>query len=165
MTKKISQNLDNAWYLDFCASRHICNNKHFFSDFRPTSYEFVTAGEEIIRSEKVGSVHLFTHSRTIITRNNVAYTPRCDSNIISLCQLRESGITYHDHHEQMILKQKGNTIRSASRYKNFFILDTKASEKTMIIQEKDRLMYIQSQIAQIKICHRMDALYTQTMLE
>ncbi len=154
MTRE-TEDSEDSWYLDSCASRHICNDKRFFSDLRPKSYEFMTAGGDIIRSEEVGNVRLPTCSGLLIL-NNVAYTPRCNSNLISLGQLRESGITYYDHPEQMILKQGGNTIGSASRHKNLFTLDTPktTADKAMIIQGRGRPTYLQSQNPQINLCHR-----------
>lgn len=93
----------------------------------------MTVQGEIIRSEDISSVHFPTYSGTIITLNHITYTPRCNSNLILLGQLRELGITYYDYPTQMILKQGGNTIESASRHKNFFVLNTKASKKAMIV--------------------------------
>ena len=41
---------EGEWYLDSCASRHICNNHEEFVDFRPKTYEFIMADGNIIRS-------------------------------------------------------------------------------------------------------------------
>ena len=43
-----SLELIDAWYLDSCASRHICKNRDLFSDLRPKNFEFITAGRELI---------------------------------------------------------------------------------------------------------------------
>lgn len=47
MTRKKDE--EGEWYLDSCALRHIYNNLEIFLDFCPKSYEFIMAGENIIR--------------------------------------------------------------------------------------------------------------------
>lgn len=45
MTRTVDDKKSDAWYLDFCVSRHICNSRDKFTDFRAKTYEFVTARE------------------------------------------------------------------------------------------------------------------------
>ena len=85
---------------------------------------------------------------------NVAYTPKCDSNLILLGQLCESGISYHDHPDSIILKQGGSTIGVARRYKNLFILKTGLKHKAMLVQGRGRLTYLLSSNPQIRLWHR-----------
>lgn len=153
MAKKTTKDLD-TWYLNSYVSKHICNNKHFFSDLHLKSYKFITVGREIIRSKKTGIVYLSMCNGVTITFNNFTYTLRWDSNLILLIQLWELDITYYDYLERMILKQGGNTIRLASKYKNFFILDTKTTKKVMITKKKGRPTYFQSQNRQIRLWHQ-----------
>ena len=101
---RIDERQSDIWYLDSCASRHICNSQKKFADLHPKTYEFVTAGGDIIRSEQVGTVILPLENGSQLTLSNVAYAPECDSNLISLGQLRESGISYHDYPKCIILK-------------------------------------------------------------
>lgn len=77
----------DAWYLDSYTSRHICNDKYFSLDLRLKSYEFLTAGGEIIRSEEVGSVYLPTNTIVTIIPKNITYMLICNSNLILLGQL------------------------------------------------------------------------------
>ena len=144
-----SLELIDTWYLDSCTLRHICKNRDLFSDLQPKNFEFITAGREIIRSWKVGIVHLSLQSGKI-TLLNVAYTPKCDSNLISLGQLRKSRISYHDHPDSMIPKQGGNIIRLAMSHKNLFIFETK-SEKIMLVQKRGRPRYLLSSNPQTKL--------------
>ena len=60
------------WYLDSCASRHICNSQEKFADLCPKTYEFVTTGGDIIRSEQVGTVILPFENCLQLTFCNVA---------------------------------------------------------------------------------------------
>lgn len=83
MIRHSSSKPNDTWYLDSCASKHICKNRELFSDLRPKNYEFITAGGEVIRSREVGTVYFSLQSGKM-TLLNVAYTPKCDSNLISL---------------------------------------------------------------------------------
>lgn len=152
MAKESTKHLD-IWYFDSYASRHIYNNKCFFSNFCLKSYKFIIAKREIIKSKKTGTIYLSIYNRSIIIFNNIVYILKCNSNLILLGPLQELTITYYDHLKQMILKQEGNTIGLASKYKNHFILDTKITKKVMIIKEKRLLTYLQSQNSQIRLQH------------
>ena len=76
-----SLELIDAWYLDTCVSRYICKNRNWFSDLRPNNFEFIITGGELIWSREVRIVHFSLQSRKM-TLLNVAYTPKCDSNLI-----------------------------------------------------------------------------------
>ena len=54
----------------------------------------------------------------------------------------------------MFLKQGGNIIRSASRQKNLFVVDTKSTGKAMIIQRRGRPTYLQSYNLKIRLWHQ-----------
>ena len=153
MTRETDE--EGEWYLDSYASRHICNNHEKFVKLRPKTYEFITAGGNIIRSSQVGTVTLLLENGSNLTLTNVAYTPECDSNLISLGQLRETGISYHDHAECMVLKQEGKTIGLATRRKNLFILNTQtAPSKTMLVKGRGRPTYRLSSNPQIRLWHQ-----------
>ena len=85
MTRKADE--EGEWYLDSCASRHICNNHEKFVDLRPKTYEFITAGGNIIRLSQIGTVTLLLKNSSNLTLTNVAYTLEYNSNLISLGQL------------------------------------------------------------------------------
>ena len=155
MTRHSSDKVNDTWYLDSCASRHICNNRVLFSDIRSKNYKFITAGGEIIHSQEVGTVHLTLQSgKTTMTLLNVAYAPKCDSNLISLGQLRKSGISYHDHPDSMALKQGGSTLGVANRHKNLFVLETGSKAKAMLVKGRGRPTYLLSKNPQIRLWHR-----------
>ena len=140
MTREADE--EGEWYLDSCALRHIYNNHEKFVDLRPKTYEFIMAGSNIIRSSQIRTVTLLLENGSNLTLTNVAYTPECNSNLISLGQLRVTGISYHYHTECMVLKQEGKTIGLATKRKNLFILNTQiASSKTILVKGRGRLTY------------------------
>ena len=68
------------------------------------------AGDNIIRSSQFGTVTSFLKNGSKLNLTNVAYTPKYDSNLISLGQLWETSILYYDHTKCMVLKQEDKTI-------------------------------------------------------
>ena len=97
MTREVDDDQSEEWYLDLCILRYIYNNRERFVDLRPKSYKFVTARRNIIRSSQVETITLSPENGLQFTLSNVNFTPECDSNLISLGQLRETGISYHDY--------------------------------------------------------------------
>ena len=124
-----------TWYLDSCASRHLCNDKKLFKDLRPMCIDFVTAAGEIIQTEQVGTVSIPLKTGQIDLQN-VALASKCDSNLISLGQLRETGITFHDNLISMALMKDGKVIAHAKRSRNLFILDLATPGKAMKISHE-----------------------------
>ena len=152
MTRHSIDEVNNIWYLDSCASRHICNNRELFLDIRSKNYKFIMARGKIIYSQKVGIVHFTLLSGKItMTLLNVEYAPKCDFNLISLGQLCESGILYHNHPNSMALKQGKSTLKVANRHKNLFVLETGLKIKAMFMKNKDRLTFLLSQNLQIRL--------------
>ena len=130
-----------------------CNNRERFADLRPKSYKFVTVGGTIIRLSQVGTIILPLENGLQLTLSNFAFTPECDSNLISLGQLWETGISYHNYPEEMILKQGGEIIRSATRKRNLFILDISPPLKTILVRDRGRPTYLLSSNPQIRLWH------------
>ena len=124
-----------TWYLDSCALRHLCNDKKLFKDLRPMCIDFVTAAGEIIQTEQVGTVSIPLKTGQIDLQN-VALASKCDSNLISLGQLRETGITFHDNLISMALMKDGKVIAHAKRSRNLFILDLATPGKAMKISHE-----------------------------
>lgn len=54
---------------------------------------------------------------------NIIYTLEYNFNLISIGQLQETGILYHDHLECIILKKAGNLIGFTTRRNNIFVFD------------------------------------------
>lgn len=54
------QKVDKAtnWFLDSCASRHLCNDRKLFTSTRAKSIDFVTAAGQVIWTEKIGTVSI-----------------------------------------------------------------------------------------------------------
>lgn len=66
-----------------------------------------------------------------IDLQNVALATECDSNLISLGQLRERGISFHDNPASMTLMIDGEIIAQARRSQNLFVLDLTTPGKVM----------------------------------
>ena len=131
------------WYLDFYTSKHICTNQDRFADLQPKTYEYLTAGGDIIQLDQVETVIFSLKNSSKLIFPNVTYTPNFNSNLISLGQLQENSIAYYDYPESMILKQGRKQIGLATRRKNLFVLDTCQSVigKAILVKGIDRPIY------------------------
>ena len=69
--------------------------------------------------------------RASIKLEEVAFVPKCESNLISLGQLRDNRITYHDKDSSMLLMQDGVPIAQARRDRNLLVLDFATPKKVM----------------------------------
>lgn len=150
-----------TWYLDSCASRHLTNNKDLFiDDLRPKCLDFTTAGGQVLRTESIGAIAIPLAEGSSIKLRDVAYAPDCNSNLILLGQLRDSGITYVDNAEAMTLVQSGPTVAQARRDWNLFILDLAMLNKAMQVRGamqvtgRGRPTHLVSKNKRIRIWHR-----------
>lgn len=157
---------NSTWFLDSCASRHLCNDQTLFSDLKAKSIDFVTAAGQVIRTEEIGTVVIPLVDGNNIELHNVAFAPRCDLNLISLGQLQETGITYYDNPTTMTLMRHGKVIAQAKRTRNLFTLElahpgkamamtiqSKATQ-AMAITERGRPTHLVSQNKRIRLWHR-----------
>lgn len=139
----------------------MCNDRSLFKSTRAKSIDFVTAAGQILRTNQIGTVAIPLATGTTIELHNVAFAPQCDSNLISLGQLRESGITYHDNPTEMTLMKDGQVIANAKRERNRFILDLAAPGKAMVVMTKamaiigrGRPTHLVSHNKHVRIWHR-----------
>lgn len=71
----------------------------------------MTVNREIIRLEKlVGIKKLTLLNRINMILSNIAYTLRCNSNLIYLSQLKNVKILYYNYLKRIILKTTRNII-------------------------------------------------------
>lgn len=152
-----------TWFLNLCASRYLCNDQSFFSNTRAKSIDFVTAAGQVIQTKEIGTVLIPLVGGNNIELHNVALAPGCNSNLISLRQLRESGITYYNDPAAMTLMRNGEVIARAKRDRNLFTLDLAQPRrvmtvvnkrlKAMAITERGQLTHLVSQNKCIRLWH------------
>lgn len=143
------------WYLNSYTLRQICNSEEKFAKLRLKTYKYVTFEGTIIKSNQFKTVIFPLVNGMQLTLSNVTFAPIYDSNIIWLGQLQEISISYHDHSEQMLLRQAGKIIGSAKRKRNLFILNTETpSRKMILIKDQDQLLYLWSKNSPIRPNYR-----------
>ena len=139
----------DSWHIDSCASKHITNNRSLFQSMRPYFQEFYLADNALLTSTESGTIVLPTGSNRVVRIQDVADAPSCASNLISLGQLRKSGITYHDGNEHMILEVDGKEIARARRVRNLFVLEQVETGTVMSAQGRPNFFESSSEIAQL----------------
>lgn len=97
---------------------------------------------------------------TTIKLQNVALASGCNLNLISLGQLWESGIIYHDDPSLMTLMRGGRTIACSIRSHNLFILDLampgqimSAISKAMVITDQGQPTHLISKNKRFCLWH------------
>lgn len=105
-------------------------------------------------SEEEGTVAIQMQNKKTLQLENVAYAPTADSNLVSLGQLREAGITFYDMPDHMLLKRKDTTIGTAKRLRNLFVLDTAATGLAKALRGRGQPTHLQSENESIRLWHR-----------
>ena len=123
----------STWFLDLCASRHLCNDWSFFSNIKVKSIDFVIATGQVIRTEEIGTVLIPLVGGDNIELHNVVLVPRCNFNLISLGQLCKSEITYHNNPTAMSLIRNGEVIARAKKDWNLFTLKLAQPGRAMTV--------------------------------
>lgn len=121
----------------------------------------MTAASQVICIEEIGTVSILLVNGNTIELQNVALAPDYDLNLISLGQLWESGITYHNNPSIMTLMRNGEIIALARREKNLFVLDLAHSGRAMAIISQKAIattgrgwpIHLVSQNKWIRLCH------------
>ena len=154
-----------------CASRHLCNNQRLFTSTRAKSIDFITAAGQVIRTEEIGTVSIPLADGTTIKRHNIALAPRCNSNLISLSQLQESGIIYHDDPSSITLMRGNKTIVRAKRSHNLFTLNLampgqimSVISRAMAITGRGRPTHLVSKNKRIRLWHQQLAHISNTRI-
>lgn len=117
-------------------------HRRLFTNTRAKSIDFMTAAGQLIRSKEIGTVSIPLSDGTTIELHNVALAPECDSNLVSLGQLRESNITYHDSPTAMTLMRKGKVIAQAKRNQNLSTLNLASPGQAMSVRSRPMAMAI-----------------------
>lgn len=81
----------DKWMLDSCCSKHMCNNKAYFSNFVEREGVVQVGNKEVIPSYGVGTVPMTTMvngKQHYVTLHDVLYTQDIMHNLISISQVR-----------------------------------------------------------------------------
>ena len=106
----------SKWYLNFCISCHLINNRNIFvKKIQSKTWDFTTARRQIILFKGVEKVQIALIGRSSIQLKKVALIPECKLNLILLGQLQDNKITYHNNSASMLLMQDGKLIAYTKR--------------------------------------------------
>lgn len=90
-------------FLDLYVSRHLYNNRKLFSNLKVKSINFVIAVRQIIYIEEIGTISIPFIDDNSIKLHNITLALGCNSNLISLGQQQETGITFYNNPMAIIL--------------------------------------------------------------
>ncbi|KAG8786664.1 hypothetical protein FRC15_010949 [Serendipita sp. 397] len=114
-----SEDSSDSWWLDSCASNHMCVNKSLFTSYKLENQEMKGIGGSlavrgigtVIVKFKVGD------KITRLTLRNVRHTPDFNCNLISLARLAEEGTTFEGGKGIMRLVDKDHQVVGIGRVK------------------------------------------------
>lgn len=78
---------------------------------------------QVICEKEIDNIFIPLADGRKIELYNMTLVSECDSNLISLGQLKEIGITYHDNPTTMILMRYRKVITYTKRDRNLFTLE------------------------------------------
>lgn len=146
---------DRRWFIDSCASRHMTFEKGLFISMSQQRHEFQTATSHTMSSEGTGTIRVSLSTNQEVEISGVSYIPNCSSNLLSLSRLKETGITYHDGRDYMILKKGDQEVARAKRSRHLFILETiKGPELAMVANARGRPTYLEAATEIGQLWHR-----------
>lgn len=133
---------DKRWFIDSGASRHMTFDKHMFISMTQLRHELQTATSHTMSSEGTGTILIHMSTGQEVEISGVSYIPDCTSNLLSLSRLKETGISYHDGGDYMILKRGDKEVARAKRSRHLFILESIiGSELLMLASARGRPTY------------------------
>lgn len=94
-----------------------------FINTQAKSNDFIIAIRQIIQIKKISTVSISLTDDTIIKLHNVALALECNLNLISLGQLQENGIIYHNNPNIITLIKSNKTITYAKKSQNLITHD------------------------------------------
>ena len=110
------------WYIDSEVFKHITNQQYLFLNLESYNKKFETVSGNIVSAVEKGVVKICTKTETVQIKD-VTLVLQATTNLISLRQLQQSGITYHNEDTKMTLKKEGRTVASVQQIGNLYILN------------------------------------------
>ena len=110
--------IKERWFLDSCSSRHLCNERKHFIDYRKLDEsEYVNAACEggNVRVVGIGNVRVsqfINDEKKTTLLKDVGYAPKCRTNLVSMPKAQLAGITVmmEAYSTKMTGKFEGRTV-------------------------------------------------------
>ena len=130
-------------------------DKHMFISMTQQRHEFQTATTHTMSSEKTGTILIHMSTGQEVEISGVSYISDSTSNLLSLSRLKETGISYHDGGDYMILKSGDKEVTQAKRSRHLFILKSIiGSELVMLTSARGRPTYLKASTDIRQLWHR-----------
>lgn len=113
----------NAWCIDSGSSSHLCCNRNMFDEFEHFEETIMLAGDNRMKAEGRGTVHL-TVDNMDITLVNVLFVPGLQCNFISVAKAVEFENTVEFNKDVVKVKDKhGGIILRANKVRDLFLFE------------------------------------------
>jgi hypothetical protein len=133
--------LENTWLMDSDYSRHMSENKKWFSSLTPLSHKEYATFEDDKEGKVLGTGVIKVND--CFTLNNVALVDRLRYNLLSVSQLCDADLSVFFHkYDSHVLDSSGKRVCDNSRIGNIFQDDfssAQSSLRCMISQSSSEL--------------------------
>jgi hypothetical protein len=127
-----SSEKDQSWYVDSCATSHMCKDKKFFITLEETSDQFIrVANNQRVPIKGQGTIIIKSmHGNTTLT--DVLYVPDLGSNLLSVKKCVQKGFQLQMNKTKFTITKSGKTYLSGEWTKsNLPAINTNISETTI----------------------------------
>ena len=118
---------EDGWYIDSGATRHMCNVRHLFSEYRRTDPIPVRIGDSTsIAAEGEGSIIMDVTTRTGVNRGtfeDVLHVPNLCANLFSPIAVMSKGVTTVMQDGDCWLERDGRNVGTSTRRGGLFSLN------------------------------------------
>ena len=130
-------------------------DKHMFISMTWQRHKFQTATTHTMSLEGTGTIFIHMSTGQEVEISGVSYIPDCTSNLLSLSRLKETGMSYHDGGDYMILKRGNKEVAQAKRSRHLFILESIIrSELVILASACGRPTYLEASTDIRQLWHR-----------
>lgn len=123
--------VSNTWFLNSCAFWHPCNDWSLFTNTKIKNINFIIAIGQIILKNEISTIWLPLFDRSKIELQNIVLSPKYNSNLICLGQLRKTSINFYDNPIIKTLMRDEKGIAYTKRNWNLFILEFAQSRRAI----------------------------------
>ena len=105
----VKTKVDDSWWIDSGASRHVCKDRHFFKSFEeledgPILY---MGNDSTVKAKGIGQVELLLTSGKTITLRDVVFVPEGRKNLVSGGLLNKFGFRMVFEADKFVLSKGG----------------------------------------------------------
>ncbi|GJZ06387.1 zinc finger, CCHC-type containing protein [Tanacetum coccineum] len=110
ISEAFSLDEEQSWWVDYGATRHVCNNKAMFKTYEPSDSILYMGNHSSAQVQGIGKVDLVFTSGNTLTLNNVFHVPDVQKNLMSGSILSKFSFKLVFESDKFILSKGGKFV-------------------------------------------------------